>query len=98
MSRETADNVIRKTLEFAEGACAFAFQGGEPTLCGVEFYRYFTEQVKKYNTRNLKVSYALQTNGLILDEEWCQFFAENHFLLGYRWMVYNLYMTNTGIT
>ncbi|MBQ6221016.1 MAG: anaerobic sulfatase maturase [Solobacterium sp.] len=82
MSRETADNVIRKTLEFAEGACAFAFQGGEPTLCGVEFYRYFTEQVKKYNTRNLKVSYALQTNGLILDEEWCQFFAENHFLLG----------------
>ena len=82
MSRDTALQVIQKTLRFADGACAFAFQGGEPTLCGPEFFRFFTENVKKYNTKNVRVSYALQTNGYALNEEWAELFAENHFLLG----------------
>lgn len=82
MSRETLENVIRKVLTFAEGSCTIAFQGGEPTLAGLAFYRECLELEEKYNRKNVKISHALQTNGFLLDEEWCRFFAENHFLVG----------------
>ena len=39
MSKETLENVVRETLRFATGECTFAFQGGEPTLAGLDFYR-----------------------------------------------------------
>ncbi len=67
---------------FAEGSCTIAFQGGEPTLAGLDFFRECIRLEQKYNTKNVKISHALQTNGYVLDEEWCRFFAENHFLIG----------------
>ena len=82
MSAETLENVIRETLAFAEGSCTIAFQGGEPTLAGLDFFRECIRLEQKYNTKNVKISHALQTNGYVLDEEWCRFFAENHFLIG----------------
>ena len=82
MSRETLENVIRSLLEFAEGECTVAFQGGEPTLAGLDFYRECLELEKKYNRKNVRISHALQTNGFLLDEHWCAFLAENHFLVG----------------
>ena len=82
MSPETLENVIQKTLDFAEGACTIAFQGGEPTLAGLDFYRECLRLEKKYNRKNIPISHALQTNGYLLDEEWCSFFAQNHFLIG----------------
>lgn len=82
MTAETLENVIREILHFAEGACTIAFQGGEPTLAGLDFYRKCLELEQKYNVKNVKISHALQTNGYVLDEEWCRFFADNHFLIG----------------
>lgn len=82
MTVETLKNVIREILHFAEGQCTIAFQGGEPTLAGLDFYRKCLELEKAYNTKNVRISHALQTNGYVLDEEWCRFFAENHFLIG----------------
>lgn len=82
MSPETLENVVRRVLDFAEGSCTIAFQGGEPTLAGLGFYRELLRLEKKYNTRNLPIAHALQTNGYVLDREWCAFFAENHFLVG----------------
>lgn len=82
MNDETLENVIRRVLEFAEGQCTIAFQGGEPTLAGVDFFKKCLEFEKKYNTKNVAVSHALQTNGYALDESWCQFFAKNRFLIG----------------
>ena len=82
MSEETLKNVIRKTMLRAEGRITYAFQGGEPTLRGIEFFRKAVELQKKYNKNDISVTNALQTNGLLLDEEWCQFFKENHFLVG----------------
>ena len=79
MTTETLEHVIRETLSFAEKQCTIAFQGGEPTLAGLDFYRQCLALEKKYNTKNVKISHALQTNGYLLDEEWCSFFAENHF-------------------
>ena len=82
MSFATLENVIRRTLEFAEGSCTIAFQGGEPTLAGLDFFRECIRLEQKYNTKNVTISHALQTNGYALNEEWCQFFAKNHFLIG----------------
>ena len=43
MSLETLENLIKKALEYAQGSCTFAFQGGEPTLAGIEFYEKAVE-------------------------------------------------------
>lgn len=59
-----------------------AWQGGEPTLMGLEFFKHSVELVKKYKRPDQKVSYTLQTNGTRLDNDWCTFFKENDFLIG----------------
>lgn len=76
------EKLVKNALEYADQICTFAFQGGEPTLAGLSFYRLFVELVKKYNTKNVKVNYAIQTNGMVIDEEWARFLAENSFLVG----------------
>lgn len=82
MSRETLEGVLKHILAYATNACCLAFQGGEPTLAGLDFFRDVVRLVKEYNVNNCRMSYALQTNGLLIDSEWCRFFAENHFLVG----------------
>lgn len=59
----------------------FAFQGGEPTLAGLTWFREFIQAVHLWKP-GIRVSYALQTNATLLDEEWCRFLAEHHFLVG----------------
>ena len=65
MSLATAETLIRRC--FAEldkgGFVSFAFQGGEPTLAGLDFFRFFTQTVQKYNQKRVTVQYAIQTNG-----------------------------------
>ena len=58
------------------------FQGGEPTLAGLDFFRFFTQTVRKYNQKRVTVQYAIQTNGLAITEEWAEFFSKDHFLVG----------------
>jgi len=59
-----------------------AWQGGEPTLMGLDFFKRSVELVKKYRRPNQQVTYTLQTNGTRLDDEWCAFFKEHAFLIG----------------
>lgn len=82
MTLNTLENVIRETLAFAQGECTFAYQGGEPTLAGLEFFRKSIEFQKKYNVNQVTIQNALQTNGYALKEEWCSFFGQNQFLIG----------------
>ena len=58
-----------------------AWQGGEPTLLGIEFFKKAIQLEKKY-ADGRKVENAFQTNGILLNDEWCSFFAENNFLIG----------------
>ena len=60
----------------------FGWQGGEPTLMGLEFFERAVQLQKKYARPGQKINNALQTNGVTLTEEWCQFFKENNFLIG----------------
>lgn len=82
MSLPTLKNVIKRTLMRAEGSYSIAFQGGEPILCGLDFFREMAQYVEKYNKNHVEVSYALQTNGYAIDEEWAAFLKEYGFLVG----------------
>lgn len=82
MSEETLDELVRQAIDYADGYLAFAFQGGEPTLAGIDFFRRVVEFQKKYNTKGLTIENTIQTNGILIDEAWAQFLAENHFLVG----------------
>ncbi len=59
----------------------FAWQGGEPTLLGVDFFRKVVALQQKH-ARGKRIENALQTNGILLDDGWCGFLAENRFLIG----------------
>ena len=82
MSPQTLEEVVRFFLDSAAGHCSFSFQGGEPTLAGLDFFRQVVELERKYGRPGLTVTNALQTNGMVLDREWCRFLGENHFLVG----------------
>ncbi|MBQ8996316.1 MAG: anaerobic sulfatase maturase [Oscillospiraceae bacterium] len=82
MSEDTLKNVIRRTLPRAEGTASYAFQGGEPTLRGLDFYQKVLEYQKQYNKNHVRIHNAIQTNGVLLDDAWCSFFHDNHFLVG----------------
>jgi uncharacterized protein len=83
MSDQTLETYIRQYLTSQSGAeIAFAWQGGEPTLLGLDYFRRVVELQKKYCPHGKRVSNALQTNGTLLTDAWCQFLRENHFLVG----------------
>lgn len=82
MTHETAEMLVRRVFEYADADVCFAFQGGEPTLAGTEFYRFFVSCVEKENKKKLPVYYSVQTNGLDHDTALCRFFAEKKFLVG----------------
>ncbi len=83
MTKETAEKLIKSALEFANGeSVAFAFQGGEPLLAGLDYFRFFVSCVEKSNKKDSRIFYSVQTNGTLLTDEWCEFFRENEFLVG----------------
>ena len=84
MSVDTLEAVVQKTLEYSvrDGFLGLTFQGGEPTLAGLDFFRALIDFLQKYNTHRLPVQLGLQTNGYAIDDEWAKFLAENRFLVG----------------
>lgn len=82
MSEETLEILVKRVFLEPIDFCTFLFQGGEPTLAGLNFYRSFIQYVQKYNIRNVGVSFSIQTNGLAIDKEWACFLSEHQFLVG----------------
>ncbi len=82
MNFETLEILLEKALSYADKRCDFAFQGGEPTLAGLDFFKKVIELQKKYNSKNVQINNAIQTNGYAINEEFAKFFAENSFLVG----------------
>jgi len=83
MTEETAGHVIEKALAFAKGeAISLAFQGGEPLLAGLDFFRFFTRTLHEKNTMDSPIFFGMQTNGLLLDRDWAVFLREEKFLVG----------------
>lgn len=86
MSLETQDILVRNAIAESDEQCNFSFQGGEPTLIGLPFYQQLIELQKKYKAEfhkdRLVINNVIQTNGMLLNDEWCEFFHENNFLVG----------------
>ena len=82
MTEETLECLVRRAFSSAGDQAGFTFQGGEPTLVGLPFYKRLMELEEQYNVRRIPVANAIQTNGYGLNEEWSAFFAEHHFLVG----------------
>lgn len=83
MTTTTSNNIIKKFLSIPNLTnITIAFQGGEPTIVGLDYFKNFINQVNLLNKNNVRVNYSLQTNGTLLDEKWCLFLKENNFLVG----------------
>lgn len=83
MSEEVLESYVRQTIEGQNvPAVTIAWQGGEPTLMGLEFFRQAAGYVDKHLPAGMELEQTLQTNGVLLDEEWCAFLRENNFLVG----------------
>jgi len=82
MPDNVLESYIRQYIEAQESPTIhFAWQGGEPTLLGVDYFRKIVELEKKY-ANGKRIENALQTNGVLLDDAWGEFLAANHFLVG----------------
>lgn len=84
MSDSTAENVVKKAFAAAErgSVISFMFQGGEPTVAGLDFFRKFIALEEKYAIKGVRVEHSIQTNGMAIDREWAEFLRENNFLVG----------------
>jgi len=82
MTDQTLELFTRQYLDRPIKEVQFAWQGGEPTLMGLDFFRKAVDLQRRYARADQTVSNALQTNGLLIDEAWCRFFRENDFLIG----------------
>jgi uncharacterized protein len=82
MSDEVLEKLVKDYLQLGFPVANFSWQGGEPTLMGLDFYKRLVELQKRYGTGGQEVSNALQTNAISLDEKWCQFLHDYKFLVG----------------
>ncbi|MGR5063513.1 anaerobic sulfatase maturase [Photobacterium sp. DNB22_13_2] len=83
MSEETLEAYVKQYIDANSSSetIEFSWQGGEPTMMGLDFFRKAVELQQKYKL-NHRITNAFQTNGLLIDDEWCQFFKQNNFLIG----------------
>jgi uncharacterized protein len=82
MTQETLQRLVDGYLAYSFPNSAFAFQGGEPTLAGLDFFRSLIEFQKHFGRRGQAVSNSIQTNGTLLTPAWCALFRTYHFLVG----------------
>lgn len=83
MANDLLDTYLRQLLESHRAPeVAVAWQGGEPTLMGLDFFRRSVERAHTFKQPGQRLQFTLQTNGTQLNDDWCAFFKEHNFLVG----------------
>lgn len=84
MSYDTVDSIIREVFAYCgkESEINFMFQGGEPLTAGKDYFQYFINAANFLKENKCKVEFEIQTNGTLIDEDYCRIFKENNFLVG----------------
>lgn len=87
MERGMSDEVLAEyTRQYINAThipeITFSWQGGEPTLMGIEFFKKAIQYQERYKKPGMQIYNTIQTNGILIDQEWCHFFRENNFLVG----------------
>jgi uncharacterized protein len=85
-TQRMGDEVLRRLVEdymrLSFSPAILIWQGGEPTLMGLDFYKKVVGLQKQFGASGQKVANCLQTNGILLNDQWCRFLHENNFLVG----------------
>ena len=83
MADDLLETYLRQLLDSHQTPdVTVAWQGGEPTMMGLDFFRRSVELVDELKKPHQRVHHTIQTNGVLIDEDWATFFAENEFLVG----------------
>ena len=82
MSEKTLQRLVSNYMAERFPVCGFCFQGGEPLVAGLDFYKKLVEFQERYGYSGQSVSNSFQTNATLIDEEWARFFSEYNCLLG----------------
>jgi uncharacterized protein len=84
MADELLEEYVRQLIEAHGNASevTIAWQGGEPTLMGVDFFRRSVEVAGRHLRPGQRAAYTIQTNATLIDEEWADLFREHGFLVG----------------
>ncbi len=83
MTDEVLDSYLRQVIQgHRSPEVTIAWQGGEPTLMGLDFFKKAIELERKYLRPGQRAMNTIQTNGTLLDDEWCAFFHDHGFLVG----------------
>jgi len=82
MKASTLELLVSQALAAARDLAIFSWQGGEPTLAGLDFFERVVELQKKHARAGQRIHNALQTNATLLDDEWARFLKRNRFLVG----------------
>jgi len=83
MSDEVLDKLVTDYMKLGFQMSGFAWQGGEPTLMGLDFYKKAVELQKAHGVAGQEVGNSLQTNAILLDDDaWCEFLRDSKFLVG----------------
>ncbi|MFT4270296.1 MAG: anaerobic sulfatase maturase [Pantoea sp.] len=83
MSDEVLEQFIRQYIDGQDGEqVVFSWQGGEPTLMGLEYFEKVITLQKKYQKPGQRIENDLQTNGILINDNWARFLKQHHFLVG----------------
>ncbi len=85
MSEDTLETFVKQYINgqpYGTTEVNFTWQGGEPTLRGIGFYKKAIAFQNKYRRKGMKITNAFQTNGILLNNDWANFFKDNDFLIG----------------
>jgi uncharacterized protein len=83
MPDEILEEYVKQTISAHKiPEVTFAWQGGEPTILGLEFFKRALSLQRKYKKLGMLITNTIQTNGIMLDDQWCHFLQQNNFLVG----------------
>lgn len=84
MKKEVVSELLKKTYDAISknGYINFTFQGGEPTLAGLDYFRNFVSLAKALKPKDANIQFSIQTNGIVINNAWAKFFHDEKFLVG----------------
>lgn len=82
MSDRVLEKLIKDALNLNQKVCTFIWHGGEPLLAGLDFFERVVVYQKKYNLGSNLIDNRIQTNGLLITDEWLDLFVRNNFIVG----------------
>ena len=83
MTKETTEKMIENIYKDMDDGdeLTIGFQGGEPTMAGLQYFEYLMECIDR-QSKKLNLNFSIQTNGTLINEQWCEFFKKYNFLVG----------------